>query len=257
VYADECYLRVYDGATGNVVYSASRSSGTTYENPVIVDVDGDFHTEIVSAVNDYAPSLVCPATDPLRPTTTYARSHGIIVLRDVLDRWAASRPVWNQHAYAVTHVGEHGEIPRTSAVARNWDDPMLNNFRQNVQGDLDALGVPDLTASEISGRLRLPCDATGHAMLRARVCNRGALPMAAGYEVSFRSGSMDGAELCRASSPSFLGVGECGEIGCEAVLPTDVAIDVYVVTDPDMTSEECHEGNNWGLQPNVACDTVM
>jgi hypothetical protein len=111
VYADECFLRVYEGATGKVVYSASRSSGTTYENPVIVDVDGDYHTEIVSAVNDYAGTLNCPATDPLMPTTTFAQSHGIVILRDEQDRWAASRPVWNQHAYAVTHVGDHGRSP--------------------------------------------------------------------------------------------------------------------------------------------------
>jgi hypothetical protein len=256
VYADECFLRIYDGATGEVRYSAARSSGTTYENPVIVDVDGDFHTEIVSAANDYATGLVCPSTDPLRPDATYSMSHGIIVLRDVMDRWAASRPVWNQHAYAVTHVGDHGESPRSSAVAINWRDGALNNFRQNVQGDLAALGTPDLTASELSDRLRLPCDAAGMATLRARVCNRGALPMAAGFEVSFRSDSRDGPELCRASSATFLAVGMCDEVECVASLPSATSIDVFVVADPDSTSEECHEENNWGVQPNVACDSV-
>ena len=28
------------------------------------------------------------------------------------------------------------------------------------------------------------------------------------------------------------------------------------VADPDGEQHECHEGNNVGLQPNVACDTV-
>ena len=28
------------------------------------------------------------------------------------------------------------------------------------------------------------------------------------------------------------------------------------VRDPDGTEVECYEGNNFGLQPNVACDTV-
>ena len=124
VYADECFVRIYDGATGNVLYSAARSSGTTYENPVIVDVDGDYRTEIVSAVNDYAGDPRLPATDPLLSTSAQFRpNHGIVVLRDEQDRWAASRPVWNQHAYAVTNVGDHGEIPKTSAVAINWKDP--------------------------------------------------------------------------------------------------------------------------------------
>jgi hypothetical protein len=179
------------------------------------------------------------------------------VLRDVLDRWAASRPVWNQHAYAVTHVGDHGETPRLRARSPSTGKiPLLNNFRQNVQGDLAALGTPDLTATELSDRLRLPCDASGMATLRARVCNRGALPMAAGFEVSFRSESRDGTELCRASSPTFLEVGACDEVSCLAPLPTATSIDVYVVADPDGTEAECHEGNNWGLQPNVACDSV-
>jgi len=257
VYADECFLRIYDGADGTVIYSAARSSGTTYENPVIVDVDGDFHSEIVTSANDYAGTLGCPAADPLRPSAPFATSHGILVLRDVTDRWAASRPVWNQHAYAVTNVGERGEIPRTSAVDVNWRTAGLNNFRQNVQGDLDALGVPDLTTAAVSDRLRVPCEADGTATLRARVCNRGALPMAAGFIVEFRAETRDGAPLCRASSTVFLGVGDCAETSCSAVLPLDRAIDVHVVADPDTTSEECFEGNNYGLQPNVACDTIL
>jgi hypothetical protein len=256
VYADECFLRVYAGATGTVLYSAARSSGTTYENPVIVDVDGDFHTEIVSAVNDYAGTLGCPAVDPLRPDAAFSTAHGIVVLRDVLDRWAASRPVWSQHAYAVTHVGDRGEIPRTSSVAVNWRDPALNNFRQNVQGALDALGEPDLTTAAVSERLRVPCDEAGRATLRARVCNRGALPMAAGFVVEFREGARDGATMCRAESATFLNVGECEVTSCEATLPPDRAVDVHVVADPDSAAEECFEGNNFGLQPNVACETV-
>jgi hypothetical protein len=256
VYADECFLRIYEGATGDVLYSAARSSGTTYENPVIADVDGDFHTEIISAVNDYGGVLGCPATDPLRSTTAFSQAHGIVVLRDVMDRWAASRPVWNQHAYAVTHVGDHGEIPRSSAVSLNWRDPDLNNFRQNVQGNLDALGVPDLTTAAISRRLRVPCDSEGRATLRARVCNRGALPMAAGFVVEFREGEPDGPAMCRVESGTFLGIGECEETSCEATLPSDHAVDVYVVADPDRAAQECYEMNNVGLQPNVACETV-
>jgi hypothetical protein len=220
-------------------------------------VDGDFHTEIVSAANDYAGANGCPLTDPLRPSSPFSTMHGVLVLRDVTDRWAASRPVWNQHAYAVTNVGDRGELPRTSSVAVNWRTAGLNNFRQNVQGALAALGMPDLTTAAISDRLRVPCDASSVATLRARVCNRGALPMAAGFVIEFRAETQTGAALCRASSAVFLGVGECAETSCDATLPTDRAIDVYVVADPDGTSAECLEGNNYGLQPDVACDTIL
>ncbi len=252
VYADECFLRIYEGATGKVLYSAARSSGTTYENPVIVDVDGDFRTEIVSAVNDYAGSLGCPATDPLLPTASFATNHGIVVLRDEQDRWAASRPVWNQHAYAVTHVGDRGEIPKSSSVLVNWKQPGLNNFRQNVQGDLEALGEPDLTAGGNVGAVK--CEGTV-ATVEARVCNRGTLPMVSGTEVSFFKDTETGALLCTAPIPQALKVGECTIVSCKADLKGDT-IDVFVKVDPQGLSKECHENNNAAIYRGVACGVV-
>jgi FG-GAP repeat len=252
VYADECYLRVYEGATGKVIYSAARSSGTTYENPVIVDVDGDYRTEIVSAVNDYAGTLGCAAADPLYPSAQFSTNHGIVVLRDIEDRWAASRPVWNQHAYAVTHVGDHGEIPKTSAVKLNWKDPTLNNFRQNVQGDLTALGDPDLTAGGDVGAVK--CNGN-IATIEAQVCNRGTLPMVSGTEVAFYETDETGPVLCTAPIPVALGVGECMVVSCDADLGGKT-VDVFVKVDPQSLSEECHENNNAALYKGVACGQV-
>jgi hypothetical protein len=252
VYADECFLRIYEGATGKVLYSAARSSGTTYENPVIADVDGDYHTEIVSAVNDYAGSLGCPSTDPLFPSAQYAQNHGIVVLRDEQDRWAASRPVWNQHAYAVTHVGDLGEIPKTSQVKLNWKQSGLNNFRQNVQGELAALGVPDLTAGGTVGAVA--CEGQ-IASIEARVCNRGTLPMVSGTKVSFYQAALDGPELCSAPIPVALQVAECAIVSCETPLG-DAEIDVYVLVDPDNDTKECWEQNNVALYRDVACGQV-
>jgi hypothetical protein len=215
-------------------------------------VDGDYRTEIVSAVNDYASGLVCPATDPLYPSATYATNHGIVVLRDEQDRWAASRPVWSQHAYAVTHIGDHGETWQSSLVPINWHQPGLNNFRQNVQGDLDALGEPDLTAGGQVSQV----DCTGTvATIPARVCNRGTLPMVGGTEVAFYEDAMTGPELCRATIPIALQVGECLEVSCEADLQGQT-IDVFVMVDPDGATAECWESNNGALYQNVACGTI-
>ena len=68
VYGDECFLRVYSGATGDVVFSQYRSSCTWYENPVIADVDGDFNAEIVIG-NNYncgsaSSGVACGGLDP-------------------------------------------------------------------------------------------------------------------------------------------------------------------------------------------------
>jgi hypothetical protein len=252
VYADECFVRVYEGANGTVLYSAARSSGTTYENPVIADVDGDYRTEIVSSVNNYAGSLGCPATDPLYPSAQFQENHGIVILRDEKDHWAASRPVWNQHAYAVTHVGDHGEIPQTSSVAINWNDPALNNFRQNVQGGLEALGDPDLTAGGEVGAVKC----TGSiATLEAKVCNRGTLPMVSGTEVGFFEKDENGQLLCSAPIATALQVGECAIVSCQADIGGKT-IDVFVKVDPGSLSEECHENNNAALYKGVACGQV-
>ena len=251
VYADECFLRIYEGATGKVLYSAARSSGTTYENPVIVDADGDYRTEIVAAVNDYN-DRSCPATDPLFPSATFTAGHGIVVLRDEKDRWAPSRPVWNQHAYAVTHVGDRGETPRTSQVKVNWREPSLNNFRQNVQGGLDAFGQPDLTAGGDVGAVR--CEGTV-ASMEARVCNRGTLPMVSGTEVAFYEGNVQGAVLCTTPVPRVLGVGECQVVSCKADLGGRT-VDVFVLVDPKGLASECHENNNSAIYRGVACGLV-
>jgi hypothetical protein len=65
VYGDECFTRVYDGVSGQVLYSRYRSSCTWYENPVIADVDADFNAEIVSTSNVNCPSVTCPTVDPI------------------------------------------------------------------------------------------------------------------------------------------------------------------------------------------------
>jgi hypothetical protein len=72
VYADECFLRVYAGDTGDVLYSSPRTSGTWLESPVIADVDKDQNTEIVvnNAYHVGCPTLGVngtPYIDPLHP----------------------------------------------------------------------------------------------------------------------------------------------------------------------------------------------
>jgi FG-GAP-like repeat len=72
VYADECFLRIYRGKTGDVLFSTPRTSGTWYENPVVADVDRDDHVEIVvnSAYSVPCPSNGTPGTpyvDPIHP----------------------------------------------------------------------------------------------------------------------------------------------------------------------------------------------
>jgi hypothetical protein len=68
VYADVCFIRVHDGRTGEVIFSQPQSSWTYFENPVIADVDGDLHSEIVLASNGVgSPLALCGGVGTLDP----------------------------------------------------------------------------------------------------------------------------------------------------------------------------------------------
>ena len=72
VYADECFLWVYDGPTGHVRYAGLTTSFTGTEASVVADVDGDGHAEIVLVSNGADPTRwrcnlpewTAPNTDP-------------------------------------------------------------------------------------------------------------------------------------------------------------------------------------------------
>lgn len=321
VYADECFVRVYAGATGEVIFSQKSSSCTWYENPVVADVDGDFNAEIVVAANtncgDPAVGRPCAGLEPGNIDPLFAGLHcdaatdcvsgvcdaglcrctttaeccadgcvstgyvcaappagtpgsgntcrasrptgfaGLRVYRDAADTWVSSRPVWNQHAYHVTHVRDDGSIPRTSDVAANWATPGLNNFRQNVQGDPTSIGSPDLTSG--GGDYGHLCDPGDRTIdLTVLVCNRGTEPVGDGMTVTFYDGRPDegGAAICSAVTSRALAPGECVAAGCAWVGAPETPTDVYVEADPAGEERECVEGNNWTTIPGVRCEGI-
>ncbi|MFO0568397.1 MAG: hypothetical protein U0263_22235 [Polyangiaceae bacterium] len=209
VYADEVFVRVYDGTSGKVLFSQFRSSCTWYENPSSPTRTGTSRR----SGDAVQPGVLCDglrhrlqrAADQCRRCRRHLRGfglprqlrlperqvrsgllslhvHGQVLLRryrpgvhrcglpsalplrlarpartacprrppqgraghscvpDATDRWVRSRTIWNQHAYAVTHISEDSTVPETSAWKKNWLDPTLNNFRQNVPGDASGLG---------------------------------------------------------------------------------------------------------------------
>jgi hypothetical protein len=171
---------------------------------------------------------------------------GIKVYQDANDKWVRSRTIWNQHAYAVTHVNEDGTIPKRSAWKDNWLDPDLNNFRQNVPGTANGQDTPDLTAG-ISG---FSCGASG-ALLSAPICNRGTAPVGSGVKVGFYDGTT---KVCEATTSKPLGPGECETVSCVwATPPTTTSKDIKVLSDDDSSNTECKEKNNEGSVLDVKC----
>ncbi|HYO51216.1 kelch repeat-containing protein [Archangium sp.] len=138
IYADELYLRIFDGVTGAVLWQTRHSSGTTHELPLVVDVDADGSAEIIVVENNHgSPGF-----------------NGIRVFRDQEDAWVGTRGIWNQHAYSITNVNDDGTIPAHPVA--NWLTPGLNNFRSNVPGAAPA-PVCQVTGSwQSTGSLALP-----------------------------------------------------------------------------------------------------
>ena len=287
VYGDECFVRIYDGTTGEVLFSQARFSSTWTENPIVADADGDGSAEMVMGASSPCNTPYCPDLDPLfaglrceGPTdcpsgscvaglcrctvdaecpSTYGCTAplsgtdgnvcrafhrdcvaGVRVYRDARDRWASSRTIWNQHAYHVTNVNEDGSIPRTSTAVANWSDPTLNNFRQNVQGELGPAPGPDLTIQTVVAE----CAGPDMTEMRATLCNRGVVFLDLGIQVVFDQIAEDGTRtrLCDLRTTEPVAPGECTDVSCTAPVPADG--DFEAIADDESLVIECDEANN-------------
>ena len=99
-------------------------------------------------------------------------------------------------------MNDDGTIPRTSEWLANWLSTGLNNFRQNVVGELGVDAIPDLTSR---GSV-FQCSTDGSVLLTAELCNRGTQPVSSGAPLTFYS---DMTSLCTARSQSSVVPGQC------------------------------------------------
>jgi hypothetical protein len=157
VYADEAQLFIFDGATGQRKNAETPNpSSTVGEMPVVADVDGDDHAD-----------LLVPNQD------------GVHVFGSPAGAWVRTRRIWNQHTYHVTNVADDGTIPDPEIA--NWTLPGLDNFRQNVQPGAEHL-APDASVT-----LAVRCYPEYH--LTALIRNLGEVPLPAKISVEFFSGT--------------------------------------------------------------------
>ncbi|MEX1363305.1 MAG: FG-GAP-like repeat-containing protein, partial [Nannocystaceae bacterium] len=175
VYADECFMRVYSGVDGAVLFELPNSTGTIHEYPLVVDVDDDGNSEILVVANDGH-----SACDAL-PGYVYTR--GVRSFGDTFDQWVQTRRVWTQHTYHVTNTNSVGHVP--AVEIDNWTQPDLNNYRQNVQGE-GVFNAPDLTVELVVG---LGSCFEQQLELLATVRNVGSLGVPAGIDVTLYEGT--------------------------------------------------------------------
>ena len=225
VYTDELYLRIYRGVDGQVVYELPKSSGTTYEYPLIADVDADGNTEIIAVANI---------------TAGFGPQNGIFVIGDANDTWVPTRQIWNQHSYHITNVNDDGTIPLHEE--NSWQ--AHNTYRMNLQGDVgDPIPAPDLTASY----LRVAPSGSG-ATFTARIGNGGSILVGPNMAHAFYDGNPDqgGTLMGVVRTTKRLEPGQFQDISLTvATLPVH---DVWVVADDDGTGKgvesESDETNN-------------
>lgn len=261
IYADECFLWVFDGQTGAVRFAAPHSSFTGTETSLVADVDGDGRAEIVMVTNSADPVQWGCLNSNNQPVTvngvTWTKGpevgssyRGIAVFGDVANSWVGTRTLWNEHTYHVTNICDdrdsacdapnvYGSIPKVER--QNWTLSWLNNFRQNVQ-DKGLFDAPDATVSLI-------VDCTSPVKAHIQVRNTGLASLPAGVDVVLykRSGGMD-TQVGAAQTTHALFPGQTEELVIDADPTLSTAKDDFVakiVTDPNMPKfHECREDNN-------------
>ncbi len=245
VYADECYMRVYDGSTGMVLVEEPSSSATIHEYPLVVDVDDDGNSEILVVANDAHAS--CDSIPG------YEEKRGVFVYGDAFDRWVGTRRVWTSHAYHVTNTTSAGNAPVMEVD--NWTQAGLNNYRQNVQG-AGVFNAPDL---EVELQALLSECSNSALVLVATVRNAGALGVPAGVEVTlFEGEDGSGTEIGTQTTGVALLPGQTTQLNWEVpIVAAGMEMDFFVVVDGADASagvvEECNEDNNDAVSLDAEC----
>ncbi|MBL9043321.1 MAG: VCBS repeat-containing protein [Myxococcales bacterium] len=259
VYRDECWLRVFSGRDGQKLFAAPVTSGTVLDEPVIADVDGDGHAEIVVA-SDAAQNDACRkgrwSTELGTPHS--GATYGVRVLEDPQDRWSMARPLWNQHSYHITNINDDRTIPLREP--ESWK--VHNTYRQNLPSSQPgAEPRPDST-----GGIEFPPD-VGDCVtlfrLSGLVCNRGAAPLSAGLPATFYLGDPQqvGARvLCTTKTDKAIAAGDCLGISCEWNNPSPPPYDLWLRVNDDGKGShpvaECKSGNNLAHKQLSACPSV-
>ena len=175
VYRDQCWVRIYNGADGNELWSEKATSGTVLDYPLIVDIDADGKTEIITTSSTYG-----NATKPVGTDNGCGFSEnspfGLVAYEDNWGNWVRTRQIWNQHTYHVTNINDDGSVPKNETA--NW--LTYNNYRQNVQPE-GVFNAPNFVAGDLESSI-VDCN---QILLKAHVSNEGSYGVRAGLPVKF------------------------------------------------------------------------
>ncbi len=271
IYADECFLWVFDGATGAVRFAAPHTSFTATESSLVADVDGDGHAEMLMVSNSADPSdngWKCQNPDGSPQTingVTWAPGpyqggayRGLVLFGDQASSWVGTRTLWNEHTYHVSNICDdrdtacpapnvYGSIPKQETA--NWSLMWLNNFRQNVQ-DQGIFDAPDATVS-------LTVDCLTPVIAHASVRNIGlaSLPSPVSVGIFRKSGGVFMDQVAQADTTHSLFPGQTQTLDF-VLTPPSTTNDQFVArilpaTPP--TFHECRSDNDESEPEKAKC----
>lgn len=219
LFADQDALRIYDGATGTVLYeNYSHNSGTVWEYPVIADIDQDDSAEICIASNGSG----------YRGVTCFGHNG---------DGWPQAGPTWGTHDFAVTNIEPDGSVPKQPEAS--W--LKYNVFRARPS-------VDDPATADLGGKLTEICVADcddGPIKISFQVWNEGAETVAAGTPYGFYRIDQSGETLVTTGLLPEIPAGYAPEGIVLEVTPGDLGeFGFAIVLDHNDDVGECDEDNN-------------
>jgi hypothetical protein len=273
IYADECYLWVFDGATGAVRFAAPHTSFTGTEASLLADVAGDGHAELLMVSNGADPSsngwnCLDANGDPVtingvkwtpNPQVSNKSYRGLVEFGDTANSWVNTRTLWNEHTYHVSNICDdtdsacpapnvYGSIPKVETS--NWTLPWLNNFRQNVQ-DKGIFNAPQAVVA-------LTVDCTNPVVGHAYVRNIGLAALPAGVTVGLfvQSGATQ-TQVGQGITSQALLPGQTQEVDITANSAMSTQQDTFVaeiIISPTMPLfHECDPNNNTSAPVTPQC----
>jgi hypothetical protein len=263
IYADECFLWVFDGKTGAVRFAAPHSSFTATEASLVADIDGDGRAEMLMVSNSADPSAngwkcMNASNQPVTvngvtwaPGPQVGKSYrGLVAFGDAANSWVGTRTLWSEHTYHVSNICDnrdsacdapnvYGSIPKVEK--KNWTLPWLNNFRQNVQ-DKGLFDAPDATVS-------ISVDCTNPVLVHVQVRNIGLASLPAGVDVGvFKHDASGDTQVGQATTTHALFPGQTEEILVSVPSAMATNKDQFlgkILVDPNMPKfHECREDND-------------
>lgn len=217
--ADETSLHVLAGATGNELFTTCNTSAPGLSFPIVADVTGDDHAEILLTANAHT-SLVCGGE----------KNAGLRVLG--APGYARTRRIWNEHGYHANNVLADGRIPER-------EGPILHGFRESpISRD-----APDLTLT-----LHRSCSIPDSVIAVVRNIGRARAP--AGISVAVYGELGIGNTIAEGVTTKPLGPGE-GEpvlIALDPALPPQQLHAIVGGVMPPQELGECREDNNEALE---------